>query len=283
MYAAKSDGKGRCRVFEGRLSEAFHQRYRNERDLRVALRENQFELHYQPRVDAATGALRSAEALVRWRHPQRGLLLPGAFIADAEACGAIVPLGALVLDLACRELALWRSRGLAVVPLSVNVAAAQFHQPDFVDVVRGCLERHGIAPELVELEITETAMLGDGTAIIERLQALRRIGVRTAVDDFGTGYSSLAQLQRLDVDILKVDRMFTQALDGTAASQVLYHAIISMAHALGLQVVAEGVETETQARVLATLGCDELQGYLIARPLPAGAFEEHFLPHARAA
>jgi diguanylate cyclase (GGDEF)-like protein len=277
MYAAKGDGKGRLRVFEDRLSELFQQRYSTERDLRLALRKRQFEVHYQPRVDAGSGALLGAEALVRWRHPERGLLAPGAFIADAERSGLIVGLGAQVLDLACAQMACWRTEDGQIVPLSVNVSAMQFQQPDFVATVEGCLRRHGIAPELLELEITESAMLGEDAAVMARLQALRRLGVRTAVDDFGTGYSSLAQLQRLDVDILKVDRMFTQALTDAPDSHVLYRAIVSMAHALGLRVVAEGVETELQAGVLRGLGCDELQGFLVARPLPASDFRAGFL------
>ncbi len=271
MYSAKGNRRGTYAFYCQEQYEALRARINTERELAEAIDTDQFVLHYQPRVDAASGQLLSLEALVRWRHPARGMVPPLEFIPVAEGTGLIAKLGALVLDKACRQIAQWRAEGIPVVPVSVNVSAVQFQCGDVHEVLRHCLARSHISPELIELEITESAMLGEHAAIVERLAAIRDLGVKLAVDDFGTGYSSLSQLQRLDMDVLKVDRVFTAELDRTTESRVLFKAIVSMAHALGMHVVAEGVETEAQAGILRELGCDELQGYLISKPVPSDA------------
>ncbi|NEX64614.1 bifunctional diguanylate cyclase/phosphodiesterase [Noviherbaspirillum galbum] len=269
MYAAKGERRGSHAFYQPEFHEVLRQRIATERELAEAIERDEFELHYQPRVDACSGRLLSLEALVRWRHPRRGMVPPGEFIPVAENTGQIIALGALVIDRACRQLALWRAAGLDVVPVSVNVSAMQFRHGDVHDHLARAVSVAGIPAELIEIEITESAMLGDLDLIRERLAAIRALGIRIAVDDFGTGYSSLSQLQRLDVDVLKVDRVFTADLDHRPESQVLFRAIVSMAHALDMRVVAEGVETVPQAAILRDLRCDELQGYLVARPLPA--------------
>ncbi len=269
MYSAKGNRRGTYAFYQQALYEALKTRINTERELAEAIEQDQFLLHYQPRVDAASGRLVSVEALVRWRHPARGMVPPLEFIPIAESTGLIAKLGALVLEKACRQIAQWRSDGLHAVPVSVNVSAVQFQLGDVDDLLRRCLAESAICPSLIELEITESAMLGEQATIVDRLAAIRAIGVKIAVDDFGTGYSSLSQLQRLDMDVLKVDRVFTADLGRSAESHVLFKAIVSMAHALDMKVVAEGVETELQAGMLRELGCDELQGYLISRPVPA--------------
>ncbi|HJW54540.1 MAG TPA: EAL domain-containing protein [Burkholderiaceae bacterium] len=271
MYAAKAEGKGACCIYRQELYESIKARVGIERALAEALEVDQFILHYQPRIDAATGKLLSLEALVRWHHPQRGIVPPMEFIPLAESTGLIVRLGALVVEKTCRQLAQWRAQGLPLAPVSINVSAVQFHHGGIYDVLAACMERFRIGPEWIELEITESAMLGDHAGIAGKLAAIQALGIKLAVDDFGTGYSSLSQLQRLDMDVLKVDRIFTAELGKKAESIVLFKAIVSMAHALGMRVVAEGVETQQQAHLLRALGCDELQGYLISRPVPPGA------------
>jgi diguanylate cyclase (GGDEF)-like protein/PAS domain S-box-containing protein len=274
MYAAKTNAKGAYSFYRRELYESLKARVNMERALVEAIEVDQFVLHYQPRVDAASGKLLSLEALARWQHPQRGVVPPLEFIPLAESTGLIVKLGALVIEKACRQLSQWRAAGLPRVPISINVSAVQFHHGDIHDVLASSLERFGIGAESIELEITESAMLGDHAGIADKLTAIRRLGVKLAVDDFGTGYSSLSQLQLLDMDVLKVDRVFTAELGAKAEGEVLFKAIVSMAHALGMRVVAEGVETPVQAALLQRLGCDELQGYLIARPMPADGLED---------
>ncbi|HJV85206.1 MAG TPA: EAL domain-containing protein [Noviherbaspirillum sp.] len=267
MYSAKGSRRGTYSFYRQELYDALRTRINMERELAEAIDADQFVLYYQPRVDAASGELLSLEALVRWRHPLRGMVPPLEFIPIAEGTGLITKLGALVLDKSCQQIAQWRAEGISPVPVSVNVSAVQFQYGDVHELLRRCLRQSNISPELIELEITESSMLGEHATIAGRLAAIRELGVKMAVDDFGTGYSSLSQLQRLDMDVLKVDRVFTVDLDRTAESRVLFKAIVSMAHALGMRVVAEGVETQAQAAILRELGCDELQGYLISKPV----------------
>jgi diguanylate cyclase (GGDEF)-like protein len=269
MYRAKTDGKGGYRFYDRSLSEILKNRLDTERALQQALVQNQFELHYQPRIDAQTGELRAVEALVRWRHPERGLISPAEFIPLAEETGLILRLGELVLEMACAQMARWRQEKLPLVPVSINVSPYQFNHGDIRGTFSQCLERHQLESHLVEIEITESSMIGDHVEVANELEGLRALGIKLLVDDFGTGYSSLSQLQRLDMDVLKVDRAFTAALCKSSEGEVFIHAIVSMAHALGMTVVAEGVETLEQLQVLQDLACDEVQGYLIARPMPA--------------
>jgi EAL domain-containing protein (putative c-di-GMP-specific phosphodiesterase class I) len=227
------------------------------------------------------------EALVRWNHPERGLVAPLEFIPLAEQTGLIVSIGEMVFDKACAQLATWQSQGLPVVPVSINVSPKQFNHGDLKLIIAACMSRHGIQSSLVEIEITESCMMGDSGKIAEQLADIKMLGIRIAIDDFGTGYSSLSQLQKLDVDVLKVDRAFTEALGTGIQGEAFFMTIVSMAHILGMRVVAEGVETLEQLRILKALSCNEVQGYLVSKPVPAGEVEallkKRFLFHHSAA
>ncbi|RJF99949.1 EAL domain-containing protein [Noviherbaspirillum saxi] len=273
MYQTKSDGKGAFRFYEHSLAERLQARLNMERALHQALEQNQFVLHYQPRVDSMTGELRSLEALVRWNHPDLGLVPPLSFIPLAEETGMILRLGDLVLEQACAQIARWKQLHLPVVPVSINVSPYQFNHGDIRRTFAACLKRHDLEATLVEIEITESSMMGEQAEVSAELTALRAMGIKLLVDDFGTGFSSLSQLQRLDMDGLKVDRAFTSELVKKPEGEVFFRAIMSMAHALGMHVVAEGVETEEQLHALRALACDEIQGYFISRPVPSAEAE----------
>ncbi|WP_313167811.1 bifunctional diguanylate cyclase/phosphodiesterase [Massilia oculi] len=269
MYVGKNEGKGQYRFFDPSLSSTLNSRARLKQNMLEALASDQFVLHYQPRVDARSGELLSMEALVRWRHPTLGMVAPGEFIPLAEATGLIVRIGEAVIDKACAQLAAWREAGVALVPVSINVSPKQFLRGGVQRQLSAALVKHRVPASLIEVEITESAMMGDQDDILAELAALRALGVKLHVDDFGTGYSSLSQLQRLKMDVLKVDRAFTTELANSKEGKVFFQAIVSMAHALGMSVVAEGVETEEQLAILRHLDCNEVQGYYIARPVPA--------------
>jgi EAL domain-containing protein (putative c-di-GMP-specific phosphodiesterase class I) len=268
MYRAKADGKGRHHFYEPGLLERLAARLDTEQALLAALRDDQFTVFYQPRVDAATGRLIGLEALVRWIHPERGLVPPGEFVPLAEETGLIVQMGEVVIEKVCAQLAQWRGAQLPVVPVSINVSSHQFSAGNVANVIAASLSTHGIPPQLIEVEITESSMMGEQAEVAASLAALRARGVRLLVDDFGTGYSSLSQLQRLELDGLKIDRAFTAELGRTREGEVFVKAIVSMAHALGMVVTAEGVETAAQLGILQALGCNEIQGFLISRPVP---------------
>ena len=268
MYHAKSEGKGHYRFYEQSLSESLNARLDNELALQQAIEQDQFVLFYQPRVNTFTGELQTMEALVRWKHPQRGLVPPLEFIPLAEETGLILKLGELVVEQVCAQIAHWKALGIPLVPISVNVSPRQFYHGDIANLFASSIARHHIDADLVEIEITESSMMGKEEGVVAELAAIRNLGIKLLVDDFGTGYSSLSQLQRLDMDVLKVDRAFTAELGATAEGEVFFRAIVSMAHALGMIVVAEGVESSEQMRVLQSLSCDEIQGYFISRPVP---------------
>jgi EAL domain-containing protein (putative c-di-GMP-specific phosphodiesterase class I) len=232
-------------------------------------------LHYQPQVPLGGGAPTGVEALVRWQHPERGVVSPADFIPVAEASGLIVPIGRWVLREACTQLARWTAAGgrLARLTMGINLSARQLAHPGLVDDVARILAETGVDPARVCLEITETAVLDDVTLAGERLAALKALGVRLAIDDFGTGFSSLDRLRRMPVESLKIDRSFIGDMDVTTGGTALVAAIIAMSHSLGLSVAAEGVETMEQLHELRRLGCDELQGYLLATPQPADELE----------
>jgi len=269
MYAGKNEGKGQYRFFDPSLSSTLNARARLKQSMLEALEHDQFVLHYQPRVDAHSGELLSMEALLRWRHPTLGMVSPGEFIPLAESTGLIRRIGEVVIDKACAQLAAWRADGVELVPVSINVSPKQFLHGGVQRQLSAALLRHRIPASLIEVEITESAMMGDQDDILAELAALRSLGVKLHVDDFGTGYSSLSQLQRLKMDVLKVDRAFTTELATSREGKVFFQAIVSMAHALGMSVVAEGVETEEQLAILRNLDCNEVQGFYIARPMPA--------------
>lgn len=269
MYTAKSAGKATYRFFLPEFAENLMQRLNSETALRKAIDLDEFVLHYQPRVDTFSGELRGMEALVRWMHPERGIVGPQEFIPIAEQTGLIVRLGEMVIEKACAQLAQWRKQGLPVVPVSVNVSALQLIHGRIAQRLASCMNRHDIDSSLLEVEITESCMIGEDGNTIRELETLEHMGIKLLVDDFGTGYSSLSQLQRLDLDILKIDREFTARLCNGKDGDMFFMAILSMAHVLGMTVVAEGVETEEQLRVLQALSCNEIQGYYVSRPVPA--------------
>ena len=271
MYAAKSGGRARHTWFEPGLDERAAERAWLQGALPGAMERDELLLHFQPRIAAGSGRLAAVEALVRWQHPERGLIPPMQFVPLAEETGQVEALGRWVLDAACRQQRLWRDTGLPVPRVAVNVSALQLAAPEFADDVLATLRRHGLQPSDLELEITESLFAGDADEVCSRLQPLRDAGVLVALDDFGTGFSSLSSLHRLPVDVLKIDRSFVDELGVRESADAVARSIVALARALGKHVVAEGVETEAQQAHLLTLGCDELQGYLFARPLPAAA------------
>ena len=270
MFNAKSLGKSRAEVYRPSLHAAAQKRLTFDTDMRRALERGEFVLHYQPMVRLATGQLLGFEALVRWQHPERGLVPPGEFIGLAEETGFIVPLGAWVLREACRKAFDWGERfGRNTAPsVSVNLSPRQLAEPDLVATVRGILVETGVNPGQIKLEITESGTLGDPERAVHVLTALKAFGVQISVDDFGTGYSSLSYLHRLPIDILKIDRSFVVGMGQHREGRQVVNTIMRLAGSLGLQVVAEGVETLQQRSDLIALGCELAQGFLFAKPLP---------------
>ncbi|MBK1704203.1 EAL and GGDEF domain-containing protein [Halochromatium glycolicum] len=271
MYQAKEAGRNTLRFFDPEMQTAFDLRTRMEAQLREGLRAGQFVLHYQPQVDDA-GQMIGAEALVRWAHPERGLLSPATFIHLAEESGLILQLGEWVLQAACAQLAAWSQHGSCDErTLAINISARQFREPHFVGMVRTALNRYGIRPHRLKLELTESLLLEDVEDTIHKMAALRELGLRFALDDFGTGYSSLSYLKRLPLDELKIDRSFVDEVTTDANDAAIVRAVLALAPQLGLPVIAEGVETDAQRRFLISNGCHGFQGYLFGRPGPADA------------
>ncbi len=268
MYVVKTDGKGRYAIFQPHMHAAALHRLDLRADLQRALDNGEFILHYQPIVSMTTGGVVGVEALVRWMHPQRGMVAPDAFIPLAEETGLVVPLGLWVLEHACRQVASWSvdNPGLSV---SVNVSQRQLRRPEFGAEVGSVLARTGIEPSRIALEITESAIMAEVEPTIERLQVLKGLGVRVAVDDFGTGYSSFSWLRQLPVDVLKIDKEFVDELGRREQGGFLVAAIIDLAHNLGLRTVAEGIERPTQLARLKDMHCDLGQGFHVGRPMPA--------------
>ncbi|OGU12982.1 MAG: diguanylate cyclase [Geobacteraceae bacterium GWC2_58_44] len=275
MYHAKSEGRNNYQFFQKEMHLAAQARLVLECDLRGAIEREEFLLHYQPQIHIATGRVVGVEALVRWQHPQRGLVPPDMFIPIAEETGLILPIGDLVLKTACRQLAAWLSRGVAPFRMAVNLSARQFKQGNLPGLVTEIITEAGIDPHLLELEITESAAMNDPAAAILHLRRLREMGVELAIDDFGTGYSSLSYLKLFPVNRLKIDRSFVKDIETDPDDSAIAAATIALAHTLGKEVVAEGVETETQLSFLRDQQCDIVQGYLISRPLPAAEMAEY--------
>jgi diguanylate cyclase (GGDEF)-like protein/PAS domain S-box-containing protein len=280
MYVAKDAGKGQYRTFEPSMHRASTERLRLGADLRGAVERGELVVHYQPIVDLPGGDVAAMEALVRWQHPERGLLPPGEFIPQAERSGLIVPIGAFVVHEACRQARAWQlARPERPVGVSVNVSGVQLQHAGFVGSVSLALEEVGLNPQLLTLEITESVMAIDDEAVGRRLAQLKAIGVRIAIDDFGTGYSSLGSIGRFPIDIVKIDRSFIWALGDGQQQVTLARSIIRLAHNLKLSTVAEGVETEEQSRKLVAAGCDQAQGFLFSRPLDARQANTFLLGH----
>ncbi|MCK6399022.1 EAL domain-containing protein [Thauera aminoaromatica] len=270
MYHAKESGGNRHQLFSEQMNARAVERMTVESELRTAIAAGQLELHYQPQLCLEDGRLAGMEALVRWRHPRLGLLAPGRFVPLAEDCGLIWELGLAVLELALAQLAAWDRAGLEVPRIAVNVSPAQL-RPELVERIVEILDRHGVAARRLEIELTESALTADGPAANGLLQALRRMGASIAIDDFGVGYSSLTLLRRLPISALKIDRSFVAELATNRQDAAIVEAILRMAHSVGLRTVAEGVEHAEQQAALGELGCQEVQGYLCARPLEAKA------------
>jgi diguanylate cyclase (GGDEF)-like protein/PAS domain S-box-containing protein len=269
MYAAKQAGRGQYRFFDTEMNRAAADWLEVGAELHYALERNEFELHYQPKVDLKSGAVTGVEALLRWRSPELGLVPPAKFIPILEETGLILEVGEWVIARACRQARLWREQGLPPLTVAVNLSPRQFQQDDLAGRIRSLIDQPDFAPGDLELEITESMVTQNVERAIAMLQELRRIGVRLAIDDFGTGYSSLAVLKRFPVGCLKIDRSFVRDVPDDADDVAITRAVIALAHSMGLSVVAEGVETEAQRAFLLESGCDEMQGFLFSKPLPA--------------
>jgi diguanylate cyclase (GGDEF)-like protein/PAS domain S-box-containing protein len=274
LYRAKHEGRNTRVFYDRAMNAATLARMVLEAELRQALQAGQLCTHYQPKVRLADGALVGAEALVRWRHPERGLIPPGQFVPVAEASDLIVDVGDWMLDEVCRQLAAWRRQGLAALTVAINMAARHFRQPGLADRIRDRLDAHGLPAQALELELTESTLLEAGADTAANLAQLERLGVGLSLDDFGTGYSSLSYLKRLPLSALKIDRSFVRDLVTDSDDRTLAATIIALGHHLGLAVVAEGVEAEEQRRFLLEQGCDLAQGYYFSRPLPAEEFAQ---------
>jgi diguanylate cyclase (GGDEF)-like protein len=273
LYQSKGEGRGSFSFFEPRMNERLLERKRLEEDLRDAIGEGQFLLHYQPLVefDASDAATRlvGAEALIRWQHPSRGDVRPDQFIPVAETTGLIVPIGAWVLREACQEAARWPEH----LSVAVNVSPVQLRQGQLVETVKAALRDSGLPPSRLEIEVTEGVLLADTETVLVTLKRLRDLGVRISMDDFGTGYSSLGYLRRFRFDKIKIDASFVRNIGADTEANAIVRAVLGMGHALGVKVNAEGVETARQLALLQLEGCDEVQGYLFGRPMPAEEFE----------
>ncbi len=271
---AKHLGGNTFQFFTDNLQACTLERLQLENRLRKAIDDGQLEVFYQPKLDLRDDSLSAAEALVRWRHPEQGLIAPGEFIGLAEETGLIVPIGEFVLRQACYQACEWQRQGLANIRVSVNLSVHQLRQGNLASLVRQVLDETGLAPHWLELELTESQMLDNVDSVIATFQQLRNLGVKLAIDDFGTGYSSLSYLKRFPVDYVKIDQTFIRDLSPGGEDAAITRAIIAMAHSLELKVVAEGVETQAQMDFLKSQACDEIQGFLISRPIEASAFAE---------
>ena len=262
MYHAKKSGRNMFRFFDSDVVSFSRENLALEAELRRAVANSELHLHYQPRVDIATGGVRSVEALLRWQHPTRGWLMPGEFIDIAEETGLILPIGEWVVREACRQARVWQLQGLQFLRVAVNVSPMQFRHPDFFTVVSRALEANSLDATYLEVELTEATLMTNAEKSVVMLEQLSQLGIIVAIDDFGTGYSCMSYLQRFPIDELKIDRSFIRDLDFNPGDVSIVRAIISLAHELGLKVVAEGVETAEQLALLKLMGCDRYQGFL---------------------
>lgn len=279
MYSAKEAGRNDFRFYESAMTQQIKQRVDMEHALRRALRNGEFEIWYQPRLDLASGRFEGAEALLRWRDPQHGMIMPADFIPLAERTGQIIAIGAWVLDQACRQIRQWREEHCFTAKVAINVAAPQIERSDFVATVAAALHRHELPGNALEVEVTESLLLESHEAASVVLRQLQGMGVTTAIDDFGTGYSSLAYLKRLPIDHLKVDRAFIRDLPDDQGDVAIVRALIALKRAMNFRMTAEGIETAAQYDFLREAGCDAGQGYFISKPLPADEFARWLMQH----
>ena len=274
MYFAKRSGRKTFRFFDSSVMGFSRERLEIEGELRNALGRGQFALHYQPKIDIATGEMRSVEALIRWRHPTRGAILPGEFIPIAEESGLILEIGDWVIREACRQAREWQQRNLPFLRVAVNVSPLQFCQANFVKKVSAALKEHSLDATYLEIELTEATLMSNAETSVTLLEQLSELGVVVAIDDFGTGYSSMSYLQRFPIDKLKIDRSFISDVASNSGDASIVRAIISLAHGLRLKVIAEGVESEEQLGILRRMGCDQYQGFYRSAAVPAAEIEK---------
>lgn len=268
LYRAKSTGRGKAHLFDNRLAIEIKTRKSIETEMRKALEQDGFDLHYQPQINCGNNEVVGVEALLRWKHPDLGPMGPDVFIPIAESTGLIGALGEWVLEKACAQIVEWQTQEFGPLRIAVNLSGVQFRN-DLVKIVRDITERYGVDPDLLELELTESVLMDHVEAALDTLQGLNDLGAKIAVDDFGTGYSSLSYLRRFPVDRLKIDRSFVRDIHNNHDDEAIVRAIVALAHSLNLGVIAEGVETRAQLTLLKKMGCCHAQGYLFSRPLPA--------------
>jgi len=276
MYRAKSGGRGRYTVFEARMNHSSAEHLHLESDLHRAIERSELRLHYQPIFDLRDSQITGFEALVRWEHPEKGLVSPGQFIPVAEETGLIVPIGTWVLQEACRQMREWQRDCPATRDMfvSVNLSARQLQAPNLLDDIKRAVLETGIDPQCLQLEITESVVMHDPEASVGKLNALKSLGIKLAVDDFGTGYSSLAYLKRFPIDVLKIDRAFVSGLVSGEHDAAIVQTVVGLARALGLHTTAEGIEERSQWDRLEQLGCDQGQGFIFSRPVRADAIPD---------
>jgi diguanylate cyclase (GGDEF)-like protein len=274
MYRAKKLGRNNYQFYTPAMNEESLERVRIESALRNALERNEFVLHYQPQVDLQSGRIVGMEALIRWQHPELGMVPPARFIGVAEDTGLIVPIGAWVMRTACLQNKAWQDAGLGKLRVAVNLSARQFSAVDLVAGIESVLHDSGLDPACLELELTESLFMSDVTPAVELLHRMKGLGINLSIDDFGTGYSSLSYLSRFPIDVLKIDRSFVNDISHDANDAAIVASIIALAHNLRLSVIAEGVETAAQLDYLRHQGCDEMQGYYFSRPLAVPEFEQ---------
>ena len=272
MYHAKEKGRNNYQFYKQSLNESSVDKLRLEADMRKAIENDEFELYYQPQIDIKSGKIIGAEALIRWQHPKMGMVPPMQFIPTAEECGLIIPINELVLQSASRQNKKWQDMGLPPIRVSVNISSHQFNNQNIDETIEKSLQTAGLDAQYLEVEITETIIMQKGDATISTLQKIKNLGVRIAIDDFGTGYSSLSYLPSFPIDTLKIDRSFVMGLLNDTTNEAIIKAIIAMGHSMKLNIIAEGVETEDHLHILDSFNCDEAQGYLLSKPLPAGEF-----------
>jgi EAL domain-containing protein (putative c-di-GMP-specific phosphodiesterase class I) len=291
MYEAKRRGRNQYRWFTPALTEATQRQQKLESDLVGAFHREEFALHYQPFVNSRSGHITGVEALLRWQHPELGLIPPNQFIPELEELGLIVDVGRWVLRSACRQAVGWQQLGIPPVRMAVNVSTKQFYQDDFVSMVESILQESGLQPHLLELELTESRTLDDSELTIKTMHDLKQLGVTLALDDFGTGWSSLAYLRRFPVDRIKIDRSFVRDIGMQSTAAAVVKSILGLSRALGMGCVAEGVETRYQSQFLMKQTCSEMQGFLFSPPVPSSEmmallcsaqFEKHGLQRSTA-
>ncbi|MDH5765981.1 MAG: EAL domain-containing protein, partial [Gammaproteobacteria bacterium] len=272
MYRAKSEGRNNYQFYTSELTSDVSHRLSMEHYLRHALEKNELLIHYQPQYSLLTGGIVAAEALLRWQHPEYGLILPDTFIPIMEETGLIVPIGEWVIDAACKQLASWEQSGCPPLRMAINLSARQFWKPGFASIVHGILMKHGIDPRRLDLELTESIIMRDNQVTIDTLNDFHKMGVELSIDDFGTGYSSLSYLKRFPINRLKIDKTFVHDIVTDDSDADMINSIVALGHCMNLSVLAEGVETEGQLQFLKKIGCDEVQGYYYSKPLAAEDF-----------